>query len=81
MVYGHVIAKFSRMVCLPHFLTHGAPLRAPCARELRYNNSNDVTRILEWRFISLSYLRLAFPYLHDDQIFTKKGHEQYFASF
>ena len=65
MVYGHVIAKFSRMVCLPHFLTHGAPLRAPCARELRYNNSNDVTRILEWRFISLSYLRLKYfkPFL------------------
>ena len=32
-VYGHVIAKFSRMASLPHFLTHGAPLRA---RELRY---------------------------------------------
>ena len=25
-VYGHVIAKFSRMGSLPHFLTHGAPL-------------------------------------------------------
>ena len=25
-VYGHVIAKFSRMGNLPHFLTHGAPL-------------------------------------------------------
>ena len=24
--YGHVIAKFSRMGSLPHFLTHGAPL-------------------------------------------------------
>ena len=48
------------MVSLPHFFTQGAPLRAPCARELRYNNSNDVTRILEWRFISLSYLRLKY---------------------
>ena len=26
-VYGHVIAKCSRMGSLPHFLTHGAPLR------------------------------------------------------
>ena len=25
-MYGHVIAKFSRMGSLPHFLTHGAPL-------------------------------------------------------
>ena len=31
-VYGHVIAKFSRMGSLPHFLTHDSPLRA---RELR----------------------------------------------
>ena len=28
-VYGHVITKFSRMGSLLHFLTHGAPLRAP----------------------------------------------------
>ena len=35
-VYGHVITKFSRMGRLPHFLTHGAPLRALRARELRY---------------------------------------------
>ena len=27
-VYGHVITKFSRMGSLPHFFTHGAPLRA-----------------------------------------------------
>ena len=26
--YGHVITKFSRMGRLPHFLTHGALLRA-----------------------------------------------------
>ena len=31
--YGHVMTKFSRMGRLPHFLTHGVPLRA---RELRY---------------------------------------------
>ena len=34
-VYGHVIAKFSRMGSLPCFLTHGAPLRALRVRELR----------------------------------------------
>ena len=34
-VYGHVITKFSRMGSLPHFLIHGAPLRALRARELR----------------------------------------------
>ena len=29
-VYGHVIAKFSRMGSLPHFLPHGNPrARAP----------------------------------------------------
>ena len=27
-MYGHVITKFSWMGSLPHFLTHGAPLRA-----------------------------------------------------
>ena len=36
-MYGHVITKFSRMGSLPHFLTHGAPLRA---RELRYKTEN-----------------------------------------
>ena len=36
LVYGHVITKFSRMGSLPHFVTHGAPLRALRARELRY---------------------------------------------
>ena len=37
-VYGHVITKFSRMGSLPHFFTHGAPLRALRARDLRYNS-------------------------------------------
>ena len=33
----YVITKFSRMVSLPNFLTHGAPeARASRARELRY---------------------------------------------
>ena len=36
-MYGHVITKFSRMGSLPHFLTHGAPLRALRARERRQN--------------------------------------------
>ena len=31
-VYGHVITKFSWMGSLPHFITHGAPLRASRAR-------------------------------------------------
>ena len=31
-MYGHVITKFSRMGSLPHFFTHGAPLRASRAR-------------------------------------------------
>ena len=35
-VYGHVISTFSRMDSLPHFITHGAPLRALRARVLRY---------------------------------------------
>ena len=35
-VNGHVITKFSRMGSLPHILTDGAPLRALCARDLRY---------------------------------------------
>ena len=36
LVYGHVITKFSRMGFFKHFFTHGAPLRALRARELRY---------------------------------------------
>ena len=31
----YVITKFSRMDSLPNFVTHGAPLRALRARELR----------------------------------------------
>ena len=40
-VYGYLITNFSRMGRLPHFLTHGAPLRAFLARELRKNNNNN----------------------------------------
>ena len=45
--YGHVITKFSRMGRLPHFLTHGAPLGALRARELRYKavKKNSVHQI------------------------------------
>ena len=35
-VYGRVIAKFSGMGSLPHFLTHGAPLRARELRQKKY---------------------------------------------
>ena len=41
-VYGHVITKFSRMGSLQHLLTHGAPLRALCARELRYEHPAEL---------------------------------------
>ena len=64
--YGHVITKFSQMGRLPHFLTHGAPLRA---RELRYksrkislftiihynNNQNDNTQGIIRRFSNLIF--------------------------
>ena len=36
-VYGHVIAKFSWMGSLPHFLAHGALLHALHVRELCCN--------------------------------------------
>ena len=36
----YVITKFSRMDSLPNFVTHGAPLRALRARELRYKVYN-----------------------------------------
>ena len=41
-VYGHVITKFSRIGSLPHFFTHGAPLRALRARERRYKLFKDL---------------------------------------
>ena len=51
-VYGHVITKFSRMGSLPHFFTHGAPLRALRTRQLRYESVfeifwNEVLRIIK----------------------------------
>ena len=46
-VYGwasvlYVIIKFSRMDSLPNFITHGAPLRALRARELRWNTIHQL---------------------------------------
>ena len=38
----YVITKFSRMDSLPKFVTHGAPLRALRARELRYENATKM---------------------------------------
>ena len=43
-VYGHAITKFSRMGSLPHFFTHGAPLRAlrvraPLLRDATYKTT------------------------------------------
>ena len=41
-VHRHVITKFPRMGSLPHFLTHGAPLRALRARDLRKNVRDSI---------------------------------------
>ena len=40
----YVITRFSRMVSLPNFVTHGATLRALRARELRNEIVANVTR-------------------------------------
>ena len=42
-VYGHVIAKFSRMGSLLHFLTHGAPLK----RNKGSGNKNTSNKMAE----------------------------------
>ena len=50
--YGPVITKFSRMGSLPHFLTHGAPLRALRARDLRENVRDSIAHtclIIPWK--------------------------------
>ena len=54
LVYGHVITKFSRMGSLPHFLTHGAPLRASRARApiLPFG-------IVAWAFFPTTFLEIA----------------------
>ena len=47
-VYGRagVITKFSRTYSLPNFVTHGAPLRALRARELRYKRDDICINML-----------------------------------
>ena len=49
--YGHVITKSSRMGRLPHFLTHGTPLRALRARELRYYQKRRVGALNNLAFL------------------------------
>ena len=45
-VFDHVTTIFlGWVVSLPHFLTHGAPLRALRARELRYEAGTAVTSL------------------------------------
>ena len=50
-MYGHVITKFSRMSSLPHFLTHGAPLREIRGRELRYYAFHSFTNEVQIKLI------------------------------
>ena len=47
-VYGHVIAKFSRMSSLAHFLTHGAPLLAPPLKMLVSYTVNKYTKYVAY---------------------------------
>ena len=51
-VYGHVITKFSRMGSLPHFFTHGAPLRASRARAPLLT----VSEIVKWQSADMQIL-------------------------
>ena len=75
-MYGHVITKFSRMGSLPHFVTHGAPLRASRARAplskctdryARENNAVPIQPVLARikvtpeKSSSLEIKRLPFP--------------------
>ena len=45
---GHVITKFSRMGSLPHFVTHGAPLRASRARAPLKSVDEDLASCKRW---------------------------------
>ena len=51
-VYGHVITKFSRMGSLPHFVTHGAPLRASRARAPLLNSKESLAFVKLEQIIS-----------------------------
>ena len=63
-VYGHVITKFSQMGSLPHFLTHGAPLRALRAREVLYYPNR-------FRICSLLHLNVAIPVMFKSSYLVK----------
>ena len=44
LVYSHMIAKFSRLGSLPHFLIHGAPLHVLRKQELPYEKCERTNR-------------------------------------
>ena len=57
----YVITKFSQMDSLPNFVTHGAPLRALRARELRYNMLiNVITNTLQKVLCSVTTIQNRF---------------------
>ena len=70
-MYGHVITKFSRIGSLPHFFTHGAPLRASRARA-------PLKNLKKWRSVpckqSLLSLRQAML-LEMETLFTLMRHD------
>ena len=72
-MYGHVITKFSRMGSLPHFFTHGAPLRALRARELSKKSSIRFEKL-----ISSEHLHF-FVYVFDNQDPISKLHSSLFS--
>ena len=67
-MYGHVIAKFSWMGSLPHFLTHGAPLPptralpALRARELRYKKAFLWLRVFYCKLALVKRLSFYIPF-------------------
>ena len=52
-VYGHVIAKFSWMGSLPHFLTHGAPLSPPPPTRALARESSAISKGFKKAFLWL----------------------------
>ena len=79
-VYGHVITKFYRMGSLPHFFTHGAPLRAVRARELRYYSFKiflrywlaKITRIIHHKqLLSTKFGRILWYWTYDSKSAAK----------
>ena len=58
---SYVITKFFQMDSLPNFVTHGAPLRALRARELRYNMLiNVITNTLQKVLCSVTTIQNRF---------------------